>query len=107
MKTLFKRIANITIRLSFMHVQSCLTLCDPVDCSPPGSSIHGIFPARILERVATSSKSACLRINVKSCLCSKKKWKLSHVIWTSSFSWKTGTSGMFKWKGNQGLELST
>ena len=75
MKTLFKRIANITIRLSFMHVQSCLTLCDPVDCSPPGSSIHGIFPARILERVATSSKSACLKINVKSCLCSKKKKK--------------------------------
>ena len=51
MKTLFKRIANITIRLSFMHVQSCLTLCDPVDCSPPGSSIHGIFPARILKWV--------------------------------------------------------
>ena len=104
MKTLFKRIANITIRLSFMHVQSCLTLCDPVDCSLPGSSIHGIFPARILERVATSSKSACLKINVKSCLCSKKKME---AFWTSSFSWKTGTSGIFKWKGNQGLELST
>ena len=29
--------------------QSCLTLCDPVDCSPPGSSIHGILQARILE----------------------------------------------------------
>ena len=26
--------------------QSCLTLCDPMDCSPPGSSIHGIFQAR-------------------------------------------------------------
>ena len=34
--------------------QSCLTLCDPVDCSPPGSSIHGIHQARILERVAIS-----------------------------------------------------
>ena len=32
--------------------QSCLTLCDPMDCSPPGSSVHGIFQARIL--VATS-----------------------------------------------------
>ena len=32
--------------------QSCLTLCNPVDCSLPGSSIHGIFQARILERVA-------------------------------------------------------
>ena len=35
-------------------VQSCPTLCDPMDCSPPGSSVHGIFQARILEWVATS-----------------------------------------------------
>ena len=28
---------------------SCLTLCDPMYCSPPGSSIHGIFQARVLE----------------------------------------------------------
>ena len=34
--------------------QSCLTLCDPMDCSPPGSSIHGILQARILEWVAIS-----------------------------------------------------
>ena len=34
--------------------QSCLTLCDPVDCSPPGSSVHGILRARILEGVAVS-----------------------------------------------------
>ena len=32
--------------------QSCLTLRDPMDCSPPGSSIHGIFQARVLEWVA-------------------------------------------------------
>ena len=32
--------------------KSCLTLCDPVDCSPPGSSVHGISQARILEWVA-------------------------------------------------------
>ena len=30
-------------------LQSCLTLSDPLDCSPPGSSIHGIFQARVLE----------------------------------------------------------
>ena len=35
-------------------VQSCLTLCDPMDYSPPGSSVHGIFQARILEWVAIS-----------------------------------------------------
>ena len=32
--------------------QLCLTLSDPMDCSPPGSSIHGIFQARVLEWVA-------------------------------------------------------
>ena len=30
---------------------SCPTLCDPIDCSPPGSSVHGTFQARILEWV--------------------------------------------------------
>ena len=34
--------------------QSCLTLCDPIDCGPPGSSVHGILQARILEWVAIS-----------------------------------------------------
>ena len=34
--------------------QSCPTLCEPMDCSPPGSSIHGIFQARVLEWVAVS-----------------------------------------------------
>ena len=29
--------------------QSCLTLSDPMDCSPPSSSVHGIFQARVLE----------------------------------------------------------
>ena len=35
-----------------MRAQSRLTLCDPVDYSPPGSSVHGILQARILEWVA-------------------------------------------------------
>ena len=35
--------------------QSCPTLCDPMDCSLPGSSVHGIFPARTLEWVAMLS----------------------------------------------------
>ena len=30
-------------------LESCLTLCDPIDCSPPGSSVHGTLQARILE----------------------------------------------------------
>ena len=35
--------------------QSCPTLCDPMDCNPPGSSVHEIFQARILECVPISS----------------------------------------------------
>ena len=39
-------------------VQSSLTLCNPVDCSTPGSSVHGILHARILEWVAMPSSGA-------------------------------------------------
>ena len=35
-------------------IQSCLTLCDPIDSSPPGSAIPGILQARILEWLAIS-----------------------------------------------------
>ena len=37
-----------------LAVQSCLTPCDPMDCSPPGSPVHGVFQARTLEWVAIS-----------------------------------------------------
>ena len=47
------------IKHAHMHlcsvVQLCPTLCDPIDCSRPGSSIHGILQARILEWAAISS----------------------------------------------------
>ena len=36
-------------------LQSCLTLCDPIDCNPPDSSVHGILQARVLERVSMPS----------------------------------------------------
>ena len=39
-------------------LQSCLTLCDPIDGNPPGSPIPGILQARILEWVAISFSSA-------------------------------------------------
>ena len=41
--------------------QSCLTLCGPMDCSPPGSSAHGIFQARILAQGAMPSSRASSR----------------------------------------------
>ena len=39
-------------KVQVLVAQLYLTLCDPVDCSPPGSSVHGILQARILEWVA-------------------------------------------------------
>ena len=38
-------------------LQLCLTLCDPMDYSPPGSSVHGILQARILEWIAMPSST--------------------------------------------------
>ena len=45
--------------------QLCQTLCDPMDCSPPGSSVHGIIQARVLEwgAIAFSKTSRVTHIN--------------------------------------------
>ena len=43
-----------SIQCVCLYAQSCLTLCYPMDCSPPGSSVHGISQARPLEWVAPS-----------------------------------------------------
>ena len=42
-------------------LQPCLTLCDPLDCSPPGGSVRGIIQARILEWVAMPSSRGSSR----------------------------------------------
>ena len=48
-------------------LQSCPTLCDPIDGSPPGSSVPGILQARTLEWVAISLSNACKwKVKVKS-----------------------------------------
>ena len=44
----------VSIDIDIEVAQSCLTLCDPMDCGLPGSSIHGIFQERVLEWVAIS-----------------------------------------------------
>ena len=49
-------------------LQSCPTLCDPIDGSPPGSSVPGILQARTLEWVAISFSSACMHAKLlQSC----------------------------------------
>ena len=45
---------NVMGRKKMLVDQSCLTLCDPTDCNPPGSSVHGILRARILKWAAIS-----------------------------------------------------
>ena len=55
--------------------QSCLTLCSPMDCSPPGSSVHGILQARILEWVAMPSSRG--------------------TLWTMDQTWVSCTAGGF------------
>ena len=54
--------------LHCMHAQSCLTLCNPVDYNPLGSSVHRIFQARRLEWVAISF-SSLLNISFEKGLC--------------------------------------
>ena len=66
-------------------LQSCPTLCDPVDRSPPGSSVHGILQASILEGVVISSSRGSSRprdqtqVSYISCT---GRWVLYHcTIW--------------------------
>ena len=61
--------------------QSCPTLCDPMGCSPPGSSVRGISPARILEWVAISfSRGIFLTQGLNPGLlhCRQTLYRLSH-----------------------------
>ena len=45
----------LSLKVKVLVAQLCLTLCDPMDCSCPGSSVHVILQARILEWVAMPS----------------------------------------------------
>ena len=49
-------------------LQSCLTLCNLMDCSPPGSSVHGILQARILEWVAMPSSRGSSPTGDQTCI---------------------------------------
>ena len=49
---LFSNVFLLIMAAAAKSLQLCLTLCDPIDGSPPGSSVHGIFQARVLEWVA-------------------------------------------------------
>ena len=63
-------------------LQSCPTLCDPIDSNPPGSAIPGILQARTLERVAISISSAWKwKVKVKKLSCAR----LLVTPWTAAY----------------------
>ena len=76
--------------------QSCLTCSDPVDCSPPGSSVHGIFQARVLEwgaiafsiRKTNSGRLLGLprRLSGKECTCQCRRPRFNP--WVRKISWR-------------------
>ena len=52
----------------YKHAQSCPMLCNPMNCSPPGSSVHGISRARIQEWVTISSSRGSFRPRNLTCV---------------------------------------
>ena len=58
----------VTLCMHAKSLQSCLTLWDPMGCSPPGSSVQGILQARILEWVAMPSRGSS-RPRDRTCIC--------------------------------------
>ena len=79
--------------------QSCPTLCDPMDCSPLAFSVHGIFPARILECIAMPfSRGSCqprhrTHISYVSCIGNRVLYHQSHLNLVSLFK-----KSLFLWK---------
>ena len=70
--------------------QSCPTLSDPMDCSPPGFSIHGIFPARVLEWGSIAFSAQNLWDSVKAVLRGRFIAILEKAMTThsSTLAWK-------------------
>ena len=85
-------------------VQSCLTFCDPTDCSSPGSSVHGSFQARILEWVATSYSRGSSPPRDRTRVSCIGKWILQ--LYTSWEARKKAVSGKSPLPVNQGLYLT-
>ena len=99
--------------------QSCPTLSDPMDCSLPGSSIHGIFQARVLEWGAIAFSISSMLLLLLSCfsrvrLCATPQMAAHQALPSLGFSRQEHWSGLpfpspivlFKCKGTQLLSLS-
>ena len=68
-------------------LQSCPALCNPMDCSPPGSSVHGILQSRLLEWVAISSsrESSWPRTQTHISLCNTVISQDSYMLFLFKF----------------------
>ena len=92
--------SDTTEWLTHMHaksLQSCLTLCDPMDCSLPGSSVHGILQARILEWVAMSfSRGSLQPRNRAQVSLLPEPWGQGKMYGKMSMYGKTQKSGFIK-----------
>ena len=58
-KTVWQLLKNVNLKLRVLVPQACPTLCGPVDCGSPDSSVYGILQARILEWVALPFSRGC------------------------------------------------
>ena len=65
MKIDYIKLVSIITCVHAKSLQLCLTLCNPMDCSPPGSSVHGILQARMWEWVALLSSGDLLNTGIK------------------------------------------
>ena len=83
-------------QVCFKSLQSCLTFCHPVDCSLPGSSVHGILQARILKWVAMSSSRECSQPRDQTCISSvsrisRRVLYLLHLLVTQPVKCRAGS----------------
>ena len=81
--------------------QSCLTLCDPMDCSLPESSVHGIFQTRILEWVAISFSRRSSR--------PRDRTRVSRIVGRCFTIWATreAKKGVNHHSGTEGCDLDS
>ena len=81
-RLLLGRKVMTTLTATAKSLQSCPTLCNPIDSSPPGSAIPGILQARTLEWVAISFSNACKwKVKVKSL----SRVRLLATPWTAAY----------------------
>ena len=86
--------------------QSCPTLSDPMDCSLPGSSIHGIFQARVLEWVAIAFSESVDRgyENLRESIRTWGKSEMTFLTWSETFVEGPSHSRQPLWEGPEWVE---